>query len=118
MNIQLDDALLLFAKWAIGRTIRGQRVEAVSLEIDTISQPEHPLRYSLLVHFAENPPKPDATPEATLLHRVFSDVPLSASIVTHNIEELRCRMVGLKPCHEHEWMLSDEHHLYFKSREK
>ena len=108
MNIQLHDALVLFGKAMIGRKVRGQVVDGVNLDIDTISQPKHPLRYILSVCFRENPPPPEYGPEQALLTRVFSEIPPFAQIVTHDVDELRARLVGLKPCHDHEWVLTDE----------
>ena len=108
MDVQLHDALLLFQKWIVGKQVRGQVVQGVSLNIDDVSKPDHPLRYTLDVWFRENAPPDSDEPEMKMLKRVFSDIPSHASIMTHNVEELRARLVGLRPCHDEEWILSDE----------
>lgn len=108
MIMQLNAALLQFSQWAIGRTIRGQRVAGVSLDMDTISQPDHPLRYILMVHFAENPVPANEPKELHMLRRVFNDVPNWASIVLYDPNELMDRLTGSKASPDNDWRLSDE----------
>mgnify|MGYP001609140626 CR=1 FL=1 len=110
MEIQLHDALMLFRGWIVGRTVRGQVVEEVGLEMDTLTKPgtDSPLRYFIVVYFRENEPPKDDPKELKLLARVFSEIPRTASILCHNVGEVRARLVGLKPNHEHEWTLDDE----------
>lgn len=106
--MQLNDALLQFSQWAIGRTIRGQQVVGVSLDIDTISQPEHPLRYILMVHFAENPVPANEPGEMSMLRRVFNEVPNWASIVLYDPNVLMELLTGTKAINDNDWRLSDE----------
>ena len=106
MNIQLHDALRQFREGIVGTRVRGLPVESVELIIDTNGE-DTGFRFFLYVHFTEPDFPENMNGNLKMLHRVFNDVNF-AVLACLDVEEVRSRMVGMKPCHDHEWILEDE----------
>jgi hypothetical protein len=104
----LYDALLGFASRMNGKMLRGQIVDGANLDMDTCSQPTHPMRFILMACFKENPPPPNAHPAEVLLSRVMSEIPWHAKFVTHDMNELLAVLNGDRVLKDSEWILSDE----------
>ena len=100
MNPERD--LNRFFKRVVGTHIRGQEVEAVSMEIER--DPGYKPRYFLKVYFRENPPE-HKSPEQDMLQRVFSEIPSHASCRFSSVREMRRVMLGKQ---EGVWILEDE----------
>lgn len=107
-GIGLHLAVLKFADKVRGKKLRGQIIDGVNLDIDTISQPICPLRFIVRVCFKENPVPEGVQPEEALLVRVFSEIPPWATYTTHDVEQLLSLLSSDGDLVESEWFLADE----------
>jgi hypothetical protein len=86
-----------------GRRVRGQVVEAIELQIDTIGLPP---RLMLNLVFVENPAV--GSDEEKILQKVFSDIPTDARYSPEDMSELEAILSGRKELTDDDWLLSDE----------
>jgi hypothetical protein len=103
----LDVLLAEYHSLVVGSTIRGQVVESVSLEIDTLDGPQWDrLRYFLSVHFREPDVPENMASENTMLRWVFWDT--SHATVKLDAGEIRDVLSCAKQVEVDRWVLSDE----------
>jgi len=90
-----------FKRDVVGRYIRGQLVQDVGFEVDTIGLD---LRYFVRVYFAENPPT-DESPEMNALQRIFSEIPAYAFAACDTLDHA---LAVMEDPLDRTWVLQDE----------
>jgi len=82
-------------------------VDQAELLIDTLGD-DSTLRYLITLYFVENPVPKEASPEQTMISRVFDEIPKWASLVLSDLDKVMSILSGESKPEESDWMLQDE----------